>query len=175
MPGADAHRQVSVARCPGTIPHDSKDMQKCLPSGLGWRNTCSTNSLRDSLRLTSLRAKFRHPSNDSKWRRSPAINRSAVEVGGIPVVYKARWTGGTLSPMLGEGDRPPALWPTSFCSVGPALRTNTGKPTAVPADVNWRCATGAFSGHRQVFSCTRPPLRAARWLASSLQPYGASK
>ena len=35
MPGADAHRRVSVERCkPCTNPHDHGDMPKCLPDGL---------------------------------------------------------------------------------------------------------------------------------------------
>ena len=35
MPGADAHRRVSVERCkPCTNPHDRGDMPKYLPDGL---------------------------------------------------------------------------------------------------------------------------------------------
>ena len=104
-------------------------MPKPLPAGL--TQYVLNNFSKKSLRTTSLETTFWLPSNDSKWRRSPATSRSGGEVESSRCYTRrigwnspnhpgsGKWTSNSLAP--------------TFCVIGPALRTSTAKPTAFTA------------------------------------------
>ena len=84
------------------------------------------------------------PSNDLKWRRSPATSRSGGEVESSRCYTRRirwdspnrpgskKWTSNSLAP--------------NFCVVGPAFRTSTTKPTAFTAICALARHVMSFSG-----------------------------
>ena len=104
-------------------------MPKPLPAGL--TQYVLNNFSKKSLRTTSLETTFWLPSNDSKWRRSPATSRSGGEVESSRC-YTRRIGRGSPNHHGSEKWTSNSLAPT-FCVIGPALQTSTAKPTAFTA------------------------------------------
>ena len=126
MPGADARRRISVQHCkPCVNPHDHGDILKYLPAELTQYvlNIFFMKSRPHHVTQTTFRLFFK----DSKWGRSPATNRFAVEVGhggGTGQISLDRpWSGKLTSSSL----------TTRYCATGPAVRIRTAKPTVCTA------------------------------------------
>ena len=98
MPGADAHRRVSVQRCKHCAnPHDHGDMPKYLQAGLT-QYVLNNFSKKSPPYHVTHKTTFRLLFRDSKWRRSPDTNhRFVVEARGrggvIAVMYETHWMG----------------------------------------------------------------------------------
>ena len=83
MPGAGAHRRVSVQRCKPCAPTPTSVSTRQSVSQRGWRNMCSLTSPRPPppRGTTPPKTTFQLLFNDSTRRRSPGTNRSVDEVG----------------------------------------------------------------------------------------------
>ena len=132
---------------------------------------CSTFFPRNPLRTTSLKTTFRLPSNDYRWRRSPATSRSGDEVESSPCdtrrigwdfpnhLGSGKWTSNSPAPIIGV--------------IGPALRTSTAKPTAFTAGCVLVRHSVSFSEQRRTSFGPGLRLRPKRGVASPLSRHGA--
>ena len=116
MPGADAHRRVSVERCkPCTTPHDLGDMPRCL---LGWVDAIRAQQFhkKESPHGTSLRTSCQRPSSGLRWKdqRPPIVPWSGPGHRG-DVRDALDWA---LSTIMGTGDGPAALTTTHLALLG---------------------------------------------------------
>ena len=94
VPGADAHRRVSVERCkPCANPHGHGDMPKYLPDGL--TQHVLHNLTKYPSYITSLRHNESAPlQRRSRWKRLPKDHQSVRGRGRmIAVTYETHWPG----------------------------------------------------------------------------------
>lgn len=143
MPGTDAHHRVSMACCKlcGN-PHDSDDIAQNMFTG--GADAVRVQQLRQdpSARITSPRTTCRHPSNEIKWRRSPATKRFVNKV--QPSRRCTRCIRGVSLAHLGRGKWTSSSHASRFCRIESAPRASTTKPTAYTVGCGLALHNGKF-------------------------------